>query len=223
MPHNYRQDTLPKAILDFFKEHGRPFELVKSAELQPFSDYPAQQDKRFIWAISSGQLRASLLSAQGDIVWIEDFLAGDIFGDLILHDEQLHVQSLVAIKKTILYRIDKKNLNNFFTHSPHLAPIIYGQQARRLQIITQRMFELSVYDVKKRVCAELLRRSACPELGDTERILRPAPVLADLARYVFSRRETVSRIVNEITREGLIAREPGAIIILSPNAMGPDN
>jgi len=50
-------------------------------------------------------------------------------------------------------------------------------------------------------------------------IIRPSPVFVELARRLNSTRETVSRTVSELQNQGILAREPGALIIENPERL----
>ena len=50
-------------------------------------------------------------------------------------------------------------------------------------------------------------------------IIRPNPIFIELAERVNSTRETVSRTVSELQKKGILAREPGAIIINDPDRL----
>ena len=50
-------------------------------------------------------------------------------------------------------------------------------------------------------------------------IVRPNPVFVDLALRINSTRETVSRTVSELQKKGIVSREPGALVIQSPEKL----
>jgi CRP-like cAMP-binding protein len=79
--------------------------------------------------------------------------------------------------------------------------------------MTQRVTELGALDVRSRVHAELLRL-ARPDREDPKRaIILAPPNQSELASRINTRRETVSREINAMEREGLIERRRGAIVI----------
>jgi DNA-binding GntR family transcriptional regulator len=65
------------------------------------------------------------------------------------------------------------------------------------------------------VHAELLRQAR----EATDLTIRPAPILSELAVRVGSTRETVSRAVNALERRGIIRREAGALVVVSPRLL----
>ena len=47
-------------------------------------------------------------------------------------------------------------------------------------------------------------------------VIRPNPIFIDMARKLNSSRETVSRTISELQKRGIIARQPGALVIEDP-------
>jgi CRP-like cAMP-binding protein len=81
------------------------------------------------------------------------------------------------------------------------------------------MIEAYTLSAKGRICAELSRLSRVIGKAPDTRIIRPNPVFVDLAQRVNSTRETVSRTVSDLQKKGILAREPGAIIIKNPTRL----
>ena len=91
--------------------------------------------------------------------------------------------------------------------------------ADRLDQMTHRLIEAYTLSAKGRICAELTRLSRVIGIAPDKRIIRPNPVFVELAERVNSTRETVSRTVSELQKRGILAREPGAIIIKEPERL----
>ena len=96
------------------------------------------------------------------------------------------------------------------------GPVADGALRRKelfkVQILIK-LGELGALDVRSRVHAELLRL-ARPDREDPRRaIIHSPPNQSELASRINTRRETVSREINAMEREGLIERRRGAIVI----------
>lgn len=96
-----------------------------------------------------------------------------------------------------------------------VARAINRQLAARLEALRQRMVEATLLSVTGRICAELLRRSA----SDSQRTIRPMPVMSELAISVRSTRETVSRTVSQLEKRGLVRRVDGGLAIVAPHRL----
>ena len=77
------------------------------------------------------------------------------------------------------------------------------------------IYERAAVSAVGRVYAELLRLArASPGL-----VIRPAPVLSELAVRVSTTRETASRAVSALERRGLIRRDPGSLTVVAPQRL----
>lgn len=70
-----------------------------------------------------------------------------------------------------------------------------------------------------RVCAELVRNSRPIGKQPEYSIIRPCPIFIEMACYINSARETVSRTINGLINAGILRRDPGALIILEPQRL----
>ena len=103
-------------------------------------------------------------------------------------------------------------VDTMFTHRP-LGEAVVATLVARNRAMTRRVGELGALDVRSRVHAELLRL-ARPDREDPKRaIILAPPNQSELASRINTRRETVSREINAMEREGLIERRRGAIVI----------
>jgi len=194
--------------------------LLETAKIR---DYPAgstilEQGKlaHCVYLMIEGEARAGLVSPGGQEVWIGDFRPGDFFGEeAALRSAGCGVQ-ITAATAVRLAEIRPEIFTEIIGGSEAPQSRLAGQLSRRLAATTQRMIELHTMSVQERVCAELLRRARLRRPESAELIIRPAPVLSEIARNVFSTRETVSRVVNELIRSEVLKREPGAMVILAP-------
>lgn len=96
-----------------------------------------------------------------------------------------------------------------------VARAMNRQLAARLGALRRRMVEATLLSVTGRVCAELLRRSA----GAEDRVIRPMPVMSELAVAVRSTRETVSRTVSQLEKRGMVRRTEGGLAIVAPHRL----
>ena len=82
-----------------------------------------------------------------------------------------------------------------------------------------RLVEAITLSAPGRVCAELVRMSKPVGIDPDKRVIRPSPVFLEVALRVSSTRETVSRTVNALLKDGVLSRETGAMLIHAPDAL----
>jgi CRP-like cAMP-binding protein len=160
----------------------------------------------------SGRLRAVLNGARQDVIF-SDMDAGSIFGELAAFDGAPRAASVFAVTDSIVAKMPAPLfVETMFAHRP-LGEAVVTILIERVRSMSRRVGELSALDVRSRVYAELLRL-ARPDREDPRRaIIVTPPNQSELAARINTRRETVSRELNAMEREGLIERRRGAIVI----------
>jgi hypothetical protein len=83
----------------------------------------------------------------------------------------------------------------------------------QLRKMTSRVYEFSTLAVRHRIHNELLRLAHGGEQDNGAAIISPAPKHTDIASYIGTRREAVSRELSYLTRMGLIERQAGRLVI----------
>jgi CRP-like cAMP-binding protein len=169
----------------------------------------------FTWLLVLGRARALLWSAEGQMVLLQEFGPGDLFGALGELDPTPHQVEVVAVEGVSAFLLAATDLVFLAERHGVIGLALARLLLRRLRTATTRVYERSALTAAGRVHAELLRLA-----GEAENLtIRPAPVLSELAVRVGSTRETVSRAVNMLERRGIIRREAGALIVVSPRLL----
>jgi CRP-like cAMP-binding protein len=99
-------------------------------------------------------------------------------------------------------------------HEPIVLDRVLQRLANLVRLLSDRVIELSTLGVQNRIHAELLRlaRESCA-VGKQARI-QPAPKHADVASQVSTYREQVTRELSALARQGLLAKDGSALILL---------
>jgi CRP-like cAMP-binding protein len=80
-----------------------------------------------------------------------------------------------------------------------------------IRALDDRASEHANFDVRERLCAELLRLARTT--ADGRVIVSPPPTHAELAARISTGREAVTKLLNALEREGAISRARGAIAL----------
>ena len=167
---------------------------------------------RDVYFVMTGRLRAVLHGVRQDLIFT-DMEAGSFFGELAALDGAPRSLSVFAVNDSLVAKMPcAVFVETMFTHRP-LGEAVVATLVARNRAMTRRVGELGALDVRSRVHAELLRL-ARPDREDPKRaIILAPPNQSELASRINTRRETVSREINAMEREGLIERRRGAIVI----------
>ena len=169
--------------------------------------------------ILSGRAKAVSFSEDGEATWVGYFKENDFFGHTaLLSENPPHFEIIAETDVEVLF-VTAAIMTDLLAEHETLSVDIAKDLARRLDQMTNRIIEAYTLSAKGRICAELSRLSRIIGKAPDTRIIRPNPVFVDLAERVNSTRETVSRTVSDLQKKGILAREPGAIIIKNPNRL----
>ena len=192
--------------------------LREAARIKDFGkgDFLISQDEeaRHVWLILSGKTRAYRFSPAGSKVWIMEYGPADFFGEAAIF-ETYEADNVIALDDVTVAMIPAASFHEILAAHTAFNVTLSQRLFERWQMAAQRLYELSALSTPLRVNAELLRLIEPPEINEERRVIRPAPVLSELAERISATRESVSRIINALERDGKIIREPGAMVIRS--------
>ena len=170
-----------------------------------------------VYLIRTGRLQFSLVSAHGREVILRDMGADRLFGELAALDGRPRSVSVVALTDCTLAWMSGPAFLAFLEEVPQAALWIARQLVARVRDLTERTFELATFPVSSRVQAELLRLAAAfgADPAADRVVIQPMPTHVELAARTGTRREAVSRELNQLAKEGLVAQRGRKLEILS--------
>lgn len=177
------------------------------------------EEIRQIGYVLSGRAKAVAFSEKGEATWVGYFQTGDFLGHTSLLTENTPPFEIIAETGVEVLYVSTATMQSLLNERQGLGLKIAKDLALRLEHMTRRLIEAYTLSAKGRICAELSRLSRVVGIAPDTRIIRPNPVFVELAERVNSTRETVSRTVSDLQKKGILAREPGAIIIKKPDGL----
>jgi CRP/FNR family cyclic AMP-dependent transcriptional regulator len=156
-----------------------------------------------------GRAQALLYGAEGQLVLLQEFAPGDIFGAIAQAESDPHPADVTAVDDARAAVFAALDFLGLIETQACVALTVTRLLLKQLRAATGRMAERTTLSAVGRIHAELLR------LAGEDLTIRPVPVLAALAVRVNSTRETVSRTINALERRGVIRREADALVILA--------
>ncbi|MEP2990626.1 MAG: Crp/Fnr family transcriptional regulator [Parasphingorhabdus sp.] len=194
--------------------------ILSSARIQ---EYPANAEvissieaSRAAYLVLEGKAKALLFSGEGNQIWFNDFRKGDFFGEMAAittSDRSADVYSETAL---IVAKFDAQDFVSILQSDGQFCFFVTQQIVDRFRKTSKKMFELSALTVAGRTYAELLRIAGTEGAIDGSNLtIDNMPSVAELARRIYSTRETVSRVVNELQQKGFISRIDNKVTILN--------
>lgn len=172
-----------------------------------------------VWFILRGRATAFTYSHSGQKVWISDLVPGDLFGHAAILSERQPNLQIVAGSDLQYLTLTPAEFDQLMQGDPSISQQVSVDVSKRLYVSRSRYFELATLSASARVSAELLRMARTIGVDEDKLIIRPAPVHSNLALRVNSTRETVSRAVNKLQKNGILVKQPGALVVLRPDQL----
>lgn len=166
-----------------------------------------------VYYIVAGTLTASVLSFGGWETVFRDMGPGELVGELAAIDGGERSASVVAQRNSELAVLSAEQFRSFLSDVPGAGLWQAQQLAVRVRNLSDRAFEMASLPVAGRLIAELLR---LPGSGPGEaRNVPRMPTHAELAARIGTHRETATRELRALARQGLIVQQGRALTIPS--------
>lgn len=170
-----------------------------------------------MYLILEGEVKVSLMSEDGKEIILSTLRRGDCFGEMSLLDGEPRSANVIALSKTDLLELSRKDFLNEIVSNKHIAGAILKVLSMRLREANERILGLMSKDVFDRL-AEYFQKEARlkgRELIDGSIVFKRLPQ-SEIASIVGSSRETVTRAIKEMVDKGMIIAS-GKEIILKKN------
>jgi CRP/FNR family cyclic AMP-dependent transcriptional regulator len=171
------------------------------------------QDECDVCFLVSGRARITTYSANGRQVTFRDCSEGEYFGDIAAIDGAPRSADVLTLEPCVVASLDRPAFMALLRDEPLLAERVMRRLTELVRQLSERVIDLSTLGVQNRLHAELLRMARAAGIADNRARLEPAPRHAELASQISTNREQVTRELNVLARDGLLAKEGRALIV----------
>ena len=173
-----------------------------------------------LMAILSGRMKVVLLSEGGKEIILSVLKDGDFFGEMSLLDGEPRSATVIAMEDSTLLIIQRQEFLRQMEENPSIAKAVLAEMSRRIRRADDRIGNLILLDVYGRV-ARLLLDLARVEGTSVEGgiLIEKRPTQQDIASMIGASRETVSRVLSELNRQGLIKLSGKSVLIYGPDEL----
>lgn len=200
--------ALPRDVQDALDAKTKVRRYVKGEAIVRYDD-----PSRDLYRVLTGSVRVSLVASTGRSITFQLLRAGEMFGEIAAIDGKPRTADVSAEEHSTVGCISAADVTALASRYPAFAFALLQKLARLNRRLTQKVFEYHTYDVRGRVCLELLRLWAARQAG---------PVVItdkDMASRVGTTRENVSRINAELRQAGLLQRAKSEITAMDEPGM----
>lgn len=172
-----------------------------------------------VYFIMSGEVRILIRTASGKEVILAEMKAGQFFGELSAIDNVPRSANVTALNRSELCIMPAAVFLDIMFASRVACEKTLRLLTARVREGNARLTEHSVYDLKHRLYAELLRL-ATPRAGKEGQLsISPPPFHHVLAARIGCRREQVTRELSSLSSDGIIEKTRGAMVLIKPSVL----
>jgi CRP-like cAMP-binding protein len=194
-------------------------ELDQFAGLVQYRKYPknsfvVNQDDQAstMYMLVSGRVKISIASPDGKELALNHLEAPAHFGEMSLVDSDSRSADVIAVTDVELLSLDAKDLSAAIRINPGLALSLIATLSKRLRQAVARLEDMAFHDAAHRVMRVVLN------VATASYETRGVPVIQGLTHYDIATlagtsRETASRIVSNLAKDGVVATKGRKIIV----------
>lgn len=180
-----------------------------------------QDDGADVFFLISGVVRVMIRSVSGRETILRDINAGAFFGELAAIDGQKRSAGILAITDATIAKMTAAIFLDTVTNHADVCLQLLRLVTGQVRMLANRINEFTTLGIRDRLYLELLRLSRPDRDNAQQAIVSPPPIHADLAGRISTRRETVTKELSAMERDGLVRRGRGALVLLDvPRLIG---
>ena len=172
-----------------------PVEHLKDTEILTKGNHPD-----FVYILLKGSVRLSTLSKNGHIISYNTIEAGDYFGWMSMLDNKPRQTHAVTIEDSELIKIKLEDFKKILLTDEAILDNFLKRVGGTLRDYTDRIENLSTLTSKERIINELKERF---KVSDTIKISNHE----DFSTWTGTARETVSRTLKQLEKDGYISKK----------------
>lgn len=208
------KDATTEGLFDLFAQ-GRCFQYQRGDIILRESDSPLA-----IYYIESGYAKAYTLTEEGEENLLFIFKAGELFPLNLLAKDNTRIVFHEALTATTVWRLSTDKLGALLRENVDLAMVVLRHASEQLSNLLDRIDNLEYTSSYERVVHRLLYLAH--RFGKTceEGVVIDLPVTQqEIAGSINLARETASRAIEKLEREGLINYQAHRLLILDLNQL----
>ena len=168
--------------------------------------------------VTEGSVKITRLSKEGREVILAILNDGDFFGEMSLLDGESRSANVIALDDTKVLTLNRNDFLLVIKEYPQIAIQLLKEMALRLRKSDRQIASLSLSDAEKRIALCILRIAEEQGVIQKGHVSIPkAPIQQDIANMSGTSRETVSRALKLLEKEGFIHRNGRELLINNYN------
>ncbi|MEO1552792.1 MAG: Crp/Fnr family transcriptional regulator [Pseudomonadota bacterium] len=169
-----------------------------------------------VFLLTKGVLKVVKQSQNGHEIWLADFAAPAIVGELSAILGAPRTSDVIADSKVSVLSVSQQVFADAARTHVKLANALNQELARRIRATSEKLAELYSVSVLGRLHFELVRIGE-PDPDDDE-VYRIATVInvSEMAARIHATRESTSRALSRLRQIGIVSNENGGMRVIAP-------
>jgi CRP/FNR family transcriptional regulator len=173
------------------------------------------------YVIRSGSVRVTRRHTDGRSIALAELRPGQVFGELAMFSGETRSATLEALEATTAVALLAGDVRRTLAHHPEMAVKMLGALADRLRAANERITRQSFQTVAGRVASVLVGQVQARQAeGAGQRDVLITATQADIAQLAGSSRESASRFLASLERDGVVTCGRGKVMVHDPAALG---
>jgi CRP-like cAMP-binding protein len=168
-----------------------------------------------VYFVVEGEFRTVMTTPYGRAVAIGQLNPGSHFGEIAALTGAPRTLSVVANTAGLVAECPAEAFLSAMRANARFAEAVAASLARRVMLLTDRLFELAALEMRFRVYSELLRLARGGEQTAEGVLIRNAPTHEMIAAAIGAQREAVNRELRYLAGEGVIRQARREIVVLN--------
>ncbi len=167
-----------------------------------------------LYLIVKGRVKVVLIGENGKELVLAILKKGDFLGEMSIIEDEVRSATVIAIEPSVFLTIEKENFMNFLMRNHRATLGVLRELSRRLRSADEKIGELAFQDVYGRVVSYLNALAKATGVKEREGIfINELPAKREIAEFIGSTRESVSRVLNDLNKKGYISLYRRSVVI----------
>ena len=173
-----------------------------------------------LYVVRSGTVSIRRDSTDGRTLALAELRSGSMFGELAAFGGEVRSATAEALEPTALVAILGQDMQRVLRSDPDIALKMLGALAERVRRLNDRLLAQSFQTVPGRVASALLLQTmARQEEGAGQHEVLVEATQAEIAQLAGTSRESASRFLASLEREGVVALGRGKVTVHDPERL----
>lgn len=185
--------------------------------------FSPEERTEVLFILKQGRVRIFRLSPDGKALTTAIVSAGTIFGEMTLVGQRMHDNFAEALDACVICLMSSHDVRRLLLSDPRIAARIAETLGRRLIEMEQRLSDFAFKSVPQRIAGTLLSINRVDQSRQRWPFGKQHPEVRvtheQLAEFVGTYRETVTKVLNELREQGIIELRRGKIALLDLPAL----